>query len=84
MVFAATHGTESNIYKDISGILPLISGSGNQYIFILYNKDSNVIMQNPPKNISRSTVISAYVKTIKTLHIRGFNPSFQIMYNEVS
>ena len=84
MVFAATHGTESNIYKDLSGKFPLISRAGNQYIFILHNKDRNFILENAPKNISRSTVVSAYVKTIKTLYRRGFKPSFQIMDNEFS
>ena len=72
MVFMETHSTESDIYKDLSGPLPFLLRAWNHYIFIIYNKGINVILETDHKDRYSSTLRAAYVKIIKTLHRVGF------------
>jgi hypothetical protein len=48
-IYAATMET-SQIYTDLPGIFQTTSLSGNKYILILYDYDSNIILSVPMKN----------------------------------
>ena len=42
----------SKAYGDITGRFPYLSSRGNQYILIIYDHDSNAILNEPLKNRS--------------------------------
>jgi hypothetical protein len=48
-VYAATLET-TQIYSDLTGRFPTTSLSGNKYILILYDYDSNIVLSAPMKN----------------------------------
>jgi hypothetical protein len=51
-VFAEIISPTGQIYTDLPGRFPVSSNRGNQYIYILYDYDSNAILAEPMKNRS--------------------------------
>ena len=45
-----TNSKTSKSYSDQTGRLPILYSRVNQYVFILYNYDTNSIHTQPPKN----------------------------------
>eukprot|EP00978_Attheya_sp_CCMP212_P021146 scaffold61395_cov46-Attheya_sp.AAC.2 len=61
-----------NIYTDLCGRFPILSAQGNQYIFILYDYDSNAILSRAMKNRSDKEMTRFFSELADTLKDRGF------------
>ena len=82
--FAAVFEPTGQIYTDQTGRFISPSSTGNNYLMILYDFDSNAILVAPMKNRQAASIVAAY----KVLHTRlcaaGFRPSLQRLDNECS
>jgi hypothetical protein len=74
----------SKIYTDLTGRFPIQSNRGNNYLYVLYDYDSNAILAEPMKNRGDAEMIRAYTKLHTYLCSRGLQPKFQILDNEAS
>ena len=54
-------------YSDQTGRLPVQSGRGNNYVFILYNYNSKSILSNVPSKWQGNTICDAWIKKLKQL-----------------
>jgi hypothetical protein len=82
-IYAAVMET-NQIYTNLTGRFPTTSLSGNKYILILYDYDSNIVLSAPMKNRGDKDMIRAFDILIQSLIIRGLKPHFQRLYNEES
>ena len=84
MCFAATLAPTGQIYLDQTGRFVLPSSTGNNYIMIVYDYDSNFIFAQPFRNRTAKCILEAY----KLLHARlckaGLRPRLQRLDNECS
>jgi hypothetical protein len=74
----------NQIYTDLTGRFPKTSISGNKYILILYDYDSNSVLYAPMKNRGDQEMVRAFDLLIQSLIIRGLKPSLQRLDNEAS
>jgi hypothetical protein len=74
----------NQIYTDLTGIFPTTSLSGNKYILILFDYDSNSVLSAPMKNRGDKDMVRAFDLLIQSLIIRGLKPSLQRLGNEAS
>ena len=72
------------IYSDLPGQLPTQSSKVNQYIFVLYHYDYNVILSELMQNRTDAEIFRAYAKLSNDLINRGMRPKLQILDNEAS
>jgi hypothetical protein len=72
------------IYTYLTGIFPTTYLSGNNYIFILYDYDSNIVLSAPIKNRGDKEMVRAFDLLIQSLIIRGLKPSLQRLDTEPS
>jgi hypothetical protein len=82
-IYAAIMET-NQIYTDLTGIFPTTSLSGNKYILILYDYDSNSALSEPIKNRGDKDMVRAFDLLIQSLIIRGLKPRLQLLDNEAS
>jgi hypothetical protein len=82
-IYAAVMDT-NQIYTDLTGILPTTSLSGNKYILILYDYDSNSVLSAPMKNRGDKDMVRAFDLLIQSLIICGLKPHLQRLDNEAS
>ena len=61
-----------------------MSSRGMNYIFILYDYDSNTILAAPTKSRHGPAMIEAYDKCYKQLTDAGLTPVLQYLDNEIS
>jgi hypothetical protein len=80
----ATIMETNQLYIDLTGRFPTSSLSGNKYILILYNSDSNIILSAPMKNRGDKDMVRAFDLLIQSLIIRGLKPSLRILDNDSS
>jgi hypothetical protein len=72
------------VYSDQTGKFVQPSSHGNNYLFILYDYDSNLILAEPMKTRSAQSILGAY-KTVHTKLCRsGLKPQLQRLDNECS
>jgi hypothetical protein len=74
----------NQIYTDLTGRFPTTSLSGNKYILILYDYDSNIVLSAPMKNRGDKYMVRAFDLLIQSLIIRGLKPSLKRLDNEAS
>jgi hypothetical protein len=55
------------IYKDLKGRFPTTSLSGNKYILILYDYDSNSVLSAPVKNRGDKEMVRTFDLLIQSL-----------------
>ena len=72
------------IATDFCGRYPHTSNRGMQYVFVLYDYDSNAILAAPTKSRSGANMIKAYDYCYKQLTDAGITPILQYLDNEVS
>ena len=76
--------TTGQIYSDQTGRFVVPSNTGNNYLLIVYDYDSNAILAEPMRTRTSASIITAY----KTVHARlckaGFRPKLQRLDNECS
>jgi hypothetical protein len=70
------------IYTELTGRFPTTSLSGNKYILILYDYDSNSVLSAPMKNRGDKEMVSAFDLLIQSLVIHGLRPSLPLLDNE--
>jgi hypothetical protein len=74
----------NQIYKYLTGIFPTTSLSGNKYILILYEYDSNSVLSAPMKNEGEKDMVRAFKLLSHYLIIHGLKPSLKRLYNKAS
>ncbi len=72
------------ICTDLPGRFPFISSRGNNYIFVLYDYDSNAILATPIKSRQTQHLIQGYDFCYNLLKKAGIIPTLQRLDNEVS
>jgi hypothetical protein len=82
-MYAAVMDT-NQIYKDLTGKFPTTSLSGNKYILILYDYDSNSVLSAPMKNRGDKCMVRAFDLLIQSIIIRGLKHHLQRLDNEAS
>jgi hypothetical protein len=75
---------EGQIYSDQTGRLPVASIHGNNYIFVLYDYDSNHIFAEPIKSRHAKPIMDAYKRVHARLVQAGLRPQLQRLDNECS
>jgi hypothetical protein len=70
------------IYTDQTGRFILLSSTGNNYLMILFDYDSNHIFAQPMKNRQGPTIVKAYAILHKRLCSAGLKPRLQRLDNE--
>lgn len=71
-------------YSDQTGQFPFTSSRGNKYLMIVYDYDSNAILQEPLKNKTSNELIRAWQKIHQRLAKGGSQPQLYILDNEFS
>jgi hypothetical protein len=82
-IYATTLKT-NQIYLDLIGRFPTTSLSGNKYILILYDYDSNIVLSAPMKNRGDKEMVRAFDFLIQSLILRRLKPHLQLLDNEAS
>jgi hypothetical protein len=72
------------IFTDQTGRFPEQSTRGNNYVFVLYDYDSNAILATPIKNRTSTSLVNAFNELTDQLISKGLTPQFQILDNEAS
>ena len=84
MCFASIIAPTGQIYTDQTGKFILPSSTGNNYIMILYDYDSNYIFVQPFHNRTASCLLAAYKALHQRLCKAGLRPKLQRLDNECS
>ena len=71
-------------YGDITGSFPFKSSRGNQYIYIIYDYDSNYILAEPIKTRQAREIALTWEKMYVRLSKNGHQVSHFILDNECS
>jgi hypothetical protein len=72
------------IYTDQTGRFPVVSSKGNKYIMILYDYDSNAILEQPIKDRTAPELLKAFQVMEQELVARGLKPKLMKLDNEAS
>lgn len=72
------------VYTDQTGKFPYISISGNNYIMVIYDYDSNAILMEPIGNRKGPTLLAAHQQLHARLTNAGLRPSYIMLNNECS
>jgi hypothetical protein len=82
---AIAEPSTGQIYTDQTGrFISPSSSTGNNYLMILYDYDSNHIFAQPMKNRQGPTIVEAYAILHKRLFTTGLKPRLQGLDNECS
>jgi hypothetical protein len=84
VVFANIFEPTGQIYTDLPGRFPICYNRGNQYIFVLYDYDSNAILAEPMKNCTDGEMVRAFKHLHAYLCDRGLCPKLQKLDDEAS
>jgi hypothetical protein len=80
----ATTLETNQIYSDLTDRFPTTSLSGNKYMLILYDYDSNSILSAPMNNRGDKEMVRAFDLLIQYLILRGLKHLLQRLDNEAS
>ena len=83
-VYNLSKDMEQKMYTDQTGRFPVQSYKGMQYIMVLYELSSNVILVEPLRNKTTGEMVAAYQKLVDRLEEGGVKPNFHILDNEIS
>ena len=82
--YASCFEATGKIFTDQTGSFLLPSISGNKYVFILYDFDSNYISATAIPSRSKEHLVQAYLSAVSLLQRRGLRPRLQRLDNEIS
>jgi hypothetical protein len=82
--YAADIEITGQVYSDQTGRFVAPSDNGNQYLFVLYDYDSNSIHAEPMKNKTAKCILAAYKTVHQRLCTAGLKPQLQRLDNECS
>jgi hypothetical protein len=83
-VYTDCRSITGNIGSDQTGRFVVPSTSGNNYLFILYDYDSNSIHAEPIPNRKKESIKAAYEKILRLLQRHGLHPQLHRLDNEAS
>ena len=83
-IYAACEPITGAIHTDQTGHFTLPSSSGNKYLFICYDYDSNYINAIPMAARTQEQIVKAYKTSINMLKDKGLHPKLQRLDNEAS
>ena len=83
-IFADCQPITGKIYSDPTGRFVLPSSSGNAYLLVIYEYDSNMIFAEPMKSRAGAEYLAAYKRVHALLTSRGLKPQLQRLDNEAS
>ena len=75
--YASTMEVTGQVYSDQTGRFVAPSDKGNQYLFVMYDCDSNSIHAEPMKNRTATSILAAYKTVHKCLCTAGLKPKLQ-------
>jgi hypothetical protein len=81
--YAATKNA-GQIYNDQRGRFPVVSRKGNKYIMILYDYESNTILEPPIKDRTAPELLEAFQVMDHEFVARGLTPKLMKLDNEAS
>ena len=88
VIYQATYDLHNDLelkmYTDQTGRFPVRSFRGMQYIMVLYEVDSNVILVQSMQNWTFGEMVAAYNVLVNRLKISGFEPKLHLLDNECS
>jgi hypothetical protein len=84
IIYADCHCTTSMVYTDPTEKFLVPNVSGNQYILIVYEYDSNYIHAEPMIDRTGPSINAAYQRSIAFLQSRGLKPLLQRLDNEAT
>ena len=70
------------VYSDQTGQLPQASSTGNNYLLVAYDHDSNFVFHCPIKTRKAKHLTKAIADVYDTLSRSGFKPKFHQLDNE--
>ena len=73
-----------NSFSDLTGRFPIQSNRGANYIFVLYDYDSNAILVRPLRNRSAHEILRVFTSVHTYLVTRGLRPRLHTLHNEAS
>ena len=73
-----------NSFSDLTGRFPIQSNRGANYIFVLYDYDSNAILVRPLRNRSANEIQRVFTSVHAYLVARGLRPRLHTLDNEAS
>lgn len=82
--YAAVYEPTGTIYTDLTGKFVAPSTTGNNYLFVLYDYDSNCILCEPIKNRTKTSILNAFQRLHTQLVRAGVRPRLQRLDNECS
>ena len=83
-VFTKIINHKRKIATYITVKFPVTSNRGNNYLFVLYDYDSNCIIIRPMKSRAYSEFIRVFTDLHEHLLARGIKPAYMILDNESS
>ena len=84
-VYVKVWDTKEKVYTDQTGKFPFQSVSGNRYLMVMVEVDSNYIDAQPMKNRTGKDHIKAYQELLQCITISSVcNPKMHIPDNEAS
>ena len=83
-IYAECQTITGKVGSDQTGRFIVPSTTGNNYIFVLYDYDSNSIHAEPIPNRKQESIKNAYEKVLRLLQRRGLRPQLHRLDNEAS
>ena len=84
LCYATTMNIRRQVSSDLTGRFPVPSSSGNHYLLVVYDYDSNAILMQPTPNRKAESLVATYEKIHKRLTRGGCTPILQRLDNEAS
>ena len=78
------HKRKQTAYGDLTGQFPFQSSTGNKYIYVMYNYDSNAILVQAIQNRQAQTIAHAWEALTKRINKNGKRFNNFILDNEIS
>ena len=82
--YATIYEPTGKIYTDLTGRFVAEASTGNNYLFVLYDYDSNGILCEPIKNRTKHSILAAFQNLHAKLVKAGVRPKLQRLDNECS
>ena len=82
--FVAVRDQKGKTYSDLPGKFPIPSISGNIYMVLVYDYDSNHIFAEPINSKHGTAILNGFKKVHKKLLQAGLTPKFHVLDNEAS
>jgi antitoxin (DNA-binding transcriptional repressor) of toxin-antitoxin stability system len=83
-IFMKTYDFRETVFSDQTGQFPTRSQSGNKYIMVMVEIDSNAILVEPMKSRKEHEMMRAYDVLVKRLQNANIHPRKHVLDNEIS